>query len=114
MFLGRIMIKDGTASPPYPVTYTAPFPRGGLAALFTAEVTQLAGSPTLSIAIHTKNRNEVAWYELGAFSSITATGVYSKDISSGIKEQVRIAAKLTAGSVGDFVELRLGGISWRP
>ena len=114
MFLSRILIKDGTGSAPYPATYTAPFPRGGLAALFTAEVTQLAGPPTLSIAIQTKNRNEVAWYELGTFTNITATGLYSKDISSGIKQHVRIAAKLTAGSVGDFVDLRMDGISWRP
>ena len=114
MFLGRILVKDDTTSAPYPATYTAPFARGGLAALFTAEVTQLNGSPTLSIVVQTKNRNETSWSDVGTFTDITATGVHTKDISSGIKQQVRIAAKLTGGSAGDFVDLRLDGISWRP
>jgi hypothetical protein len=114
MFRGRILIKDDTESSPYPATYTAPFPRGGLAALFTAEVTQLAGSPTLSIVVQTKNRNETSWLDLGSFTDITATGVYSLDVSGGIHQQVRIAAKLIGGSVGDWVDLSLDGISWRP
>jgi len=112
MFLGDILIRNGGGTPPY--IFTAPFPRGGLAALFTAEVTQLSGSPTLIIAIQTKNHDELAWYEMDTFTNITATGRYSKDISSGIKQQVRFAAKLTGGSTGDFVDLRMNGISWRP
>jgi hypothetical protein len=111
MFLGKFLIMGGAPS----ATYTAPFRRRGLAALFTAEVTQVAGSLTLTLRVDHKNSDESTWAAAGTFSSISAEGVYTQDIT-GIKEQVRIAATLSGGSQGDFVELifRSEGISWRP
>jgi hypothetical protein len=111
MFVGTYLIKSDETD----IIYTAPFPRGGLAALFTVEATQVAGSPTLNLQVEHKNRNETAWAAAGAFSDITTEGVYTQDVT-GIKQQVRIAAALSGGSQGDFVVLvlRPDGISWRP
>jgi hypothetical protein len=109
MFLGDYLVRGHAVE----TRYTAPFARRGLAALFTAEVTQAVGSPTLSLQIEHKNDNGT-WANAGSFSDITTTGVYTKDIT-GIKQQVRIAAAMTAGPKGDFFVLvfRLAGISWR-
>jgi hypothetical protein len=111
MFLKETLIKGGAAG----TTYTAPFRRRGLAALFTVEVTQVAGSPTLSIEVQHRERGTPTWLAAGSFSSITAEGVYTRDIT-GIKELWRIAATVSGGSQGDFMDvvLRPDGISWRP
>ncbi len=111
MFLGNLLIKS-TTSAPYPVTYTAPFRRAGPAALFTGEVIQMGTSPTLSLKFSVEHRSDTDdWAEAGG-TSITTTGVFSLDVT-GLKERVRIAASLPSGSVGDFAEIRLDGISWR-
>jgi hypothetical protein len=111
MFVGTYLIKSDETD----TIYTAPFPRRGQAALFTVEATQVAGSPTLSLEVQHKNRDETVWLGAGTFSSITTEGVYTQDIT-GIKQRVRIAATLSGGSQGDFVVLvlRPDGISWRP
>ena len=110
MFPGTFLIKGAAMG----TTRTAPFPRRGLAALFTAEVTQVAGSPTLSLIIEDKNHEDTTWNPAGSFSNITTEGVYTTDITP-IKQQVRIAAQLSGGSQGDFVVVVIEqrGISWR-
>jgi hypothetical protein len=111
MFSGTVLVQDGGGG----TRRTAPFPRRGLAALFTAEVTQVVGSPMLSLVIEHKNRAETTWVAADSFASITTEGVYTKN-TPDIKEQVRIAATLSGGSNGDIVVLdfRPEGISWRP
>jgi len=112
MLVGTTILHDGTGTTAY---YTPSFPRGGLAANFSVEVTHLAAasSLTLVILVQHKNEDETTWGSLGSFSNITAIGVASKDLTD-IKEQVRLCFTFTAGAQGDFVHMVIAAPAWRP
>jgi len=95
---GTTIMHDGSGTVPY---YTPIIARGGAAALFSVDVTHIAGTPTLNIDVEHKNVEDTSWTTAGSFSSITAVGVESKDVT-GLKEQIRLAFTFSAGSAGNF------------
>ena len=92
--------------------YSPSFGRGGEAALFSAEVLGKIGSASLSIDIEHKNTEDTTWASAGAFTAITGTGVYTRDISS-LKEEIRVKFTLT-GTDGDAMNLLMPEPAWRP
>lgn len=111
MIVGTTIFHDGTGTSAY---YSPSFPRGGLAAIFTMDVThQNGGSLAMTVAVEHKNEDETAWTTAGTFSSITATGVQTIDVTS-IKEEVRLAFTFSAGSAGNFFHVVVSSPAWRP
>jgi len=112
MIFGTTIIHDGTGTTPY---LTPPFPRGGVGALFSLNVTHEGGTPEMVIAVQHKNADETeaGWTTLGSFSTITATGVKTKDLE-GFKEQVRFSITFSAGSLGEFFHVVFAAPAWRP
>ncbi len=83
MIVGSSLFRlDGNA-------YFSPeFPRGGLAATFAVDVTDISGSPTVAIHIQHRNSEDTTFTSLVSFAAITAVGAFSKD-ATGVKEIVR-------------------------
>jgi len=102
----NLFVMGGTA------LYSPSFPRGGEAALFSVEVLAKIGSPSLAIDIEHKNTEDTTWSSAGAFTSITALGVASQDISN-LKEEIRIKFTMT-GTNGDAFNLLIPVPAWRP
>ena len=93
--------------------YSPSFDRGGEAAFFSLEVTHEIGtSPSLAVEVEHKNEDDTTWASAGAFTAITATGVYSKDIS-GLKEELRFKFTPT-GTDGDAFHVIVAAPAWRP
>ena len=109
MVVGTTLFKmDGNA-------YFSPsFPRGGLAATFAVDVTQIAGTPSFTITVQTRNAEDVTWSDLGTFTAITATGAFQKDLTS-LKEIVRFQYAFDAGdNESDGLHFLMQPPSWRP
>ena len=102
----NLFVMGGTA------LYSPAFPRGGEAALFSAEVLAKIGSPSLSIDIEHKNTEDTSWTSAGTFTAITTTGVFTQDIT-GLKEEIRIKFTMT-GTDGHAVNLLMPEPAWRP
>ena len=79
--------------------YTPQFPRGGLAATFAVETTQVFSTPTVSVQVEHKNSEDTTWSTVGSAQSITASGNTSWDVT-GLKEEIRIAFDFDAGDSG--------------
>jgi len=93
--------------------YSPSFDRGGEAALFSLDVTHKMGtSPSLAVSIEHKNADDTSWAAAGAFTSITATGVATKDLS-GLKEEIRFSFVPT-GTDGDAFHVVVAMPAWRP
>ena len=60
--------------------------RQGASALFSIEVLEMKATANLEIDIWHKNSGDTTYSLAGAFTSISATGVYTKHIT-GIKQQ---------------------------
>ena len=110
MIVGVTIIHDGTGTTPY---YTPTFPRGGLAAVFSFNMTHMGGSPTMTIAIEHKNAEDTTWGVAASITGANATGVQTKDVTD-LKEEVRIAFSFTAGSLGNFFHVVIPAPAWRP
>jgi hypothetical protein len=107
--LGDTLIHDGSGTTPY---YSPPFGRGGDAAVFTIEVAQMNGTPTLVFAVEHKNAEDTSWSSAGS-TSATATGVHTLEVS-GLKEELRLKFTFSAGVAGDFVHLLVPAPMWLP
>ncbi len=109
MLVGTTMYKmDGT---PY---YSPEFPRGGLAATFAVDVTQIAGTPSVVITVAHRNAEDTSFTDAGAFSAITAAGDYQKDLT-GLKEIVRFRYDFDASdNASDGMHFLMQAPSWRP
>ena len=109
MVVGTTLFKiDST---PY---YSPEFPRGGLAATFAIDVTHMVGSPTVTVSIESRNTEDTSWTANGSFSSITASGHSTVDLSD-LKEIVRIKYEFDAGDqVTDGFHFLMQAPSWRP
>ena len=109
MVVGTTLFKiDSTAY------YSPEFPRGGLAATFTIDVTHMVGSPTVTVSVESRNSEDTSWTAAGSFSSITSSGVSSVDLSD-IKEIVRFKYEFDAGDqVTDGLHFLMMPPSWRP
>lgn len=109
MLIGTYFFK-GDGSTQYSVT----FPRGGLAGLFVLQALQKVGTtPSLDAIVEHKNHDEAVFTGAGSFAAITATGVYSLNVT-GLKEDVRISYAITATNQWEGFLLNLLAPSWRP
>ena len=109
MIVGTTMFKmDGNS-------YFSPeFGRGGLAATFSVDVTQLVGGPTVTITVEHRNSEDSNFTPLGVFDDITAVGVESKDLT-GLLEIVRFKYDFAAGDQSDDgMHFLMMAPSWRP
>ena len=93
--------------------YTLPSPRGGAAATFVVDVIELNSATNLNITIEHQNRGDTTWAGAASFTPITASGVYTLDVT-GIKEKYRWALALGPNPVaGDSYRVQKA-VSWRP
>jgi hypothetical protein len=102
----NLFVMGGTA------LYSPSFPRGGEAAMFSAETLAKIGSPSLAIDVEHKNFDDTTWTSVGAFTAITTLTVSTKDLS-GLKEEIRIKFTMT-GADGDAFNLLIPVPAWRP
>ena len=94
--------------------YSPQFPRGGLAATFAMDVTQIVGGPTVTITIEHRNSDEQAFGDLGTFAAVTTTGVKSVD-QTGCKEILRFKYAFDAGDdATDGIHMLMMAPTWRP
>ncbi len=109
MIVGTTLFKmDGNAF------YSPSFPRGGLAATFGVDVTQIAGAPSFTITVQTRNSEDITWTDRGAFTAITAVGASQKDLT-GLLEIVRFKYAFDAGDEStDGLHFLMQPPSWRP
>ena len=104
--IGSLVISPGSQSP----VYSNPIPRGGLAAVFSAEVLELDAAGDIEILLQHKNKSETSFSTLQTMGSIGSTGIQTVNVT-GIKEIVRVAAQFATGSTsGEF--FRIGNINW--
>ena len=74
----------------------------------------MVGNPTLDITIEHRNADETTWSSAGTFSSITACGTASVEVSS-LKQLVRIKYEFDAGDdTSDGVHFYMQAPTWRP
>ena len=109
MIVGTTIYKmDGTA-------YLSPdFGRGGLAATFAVDVTQISGTPSVTITVQTRNSEDTTYSDLGSFTAITAAGASQLDVT-GLEEIVRIKYEFDVGdAAGDGIHFLMQAPSWRP
>lgn len=106
-----ILYMDGN------LVYSPEFPRGGLAARFSVDVTHfvVSGGATLSIDVEHRNSEDPSFSSAATFGAISGTGAASLDVS-GLKEIVRLSFGFTGGppSASDGVHLLVQAPSWRP
>lgn len=109
MIVDTTLLKLGGT--PY---YTPPFPRQGLAATFVVDVVELTGSPTVTVDVEHRNRDETSFASLGTFSSITTDGLKTASFSA-IKEIVRLKISFAAGDTwSDAIRCVIQSPTWRP
>lgn len=107
MIVGTTIFRlDGNAF------FSPAFPRGGEAAVFTVETTHVSSSPTFDVTIQHKNEDDTSWADLASFTSITAIGISTKDVT-GIKEMVRLKFTFTTTGADDAVHIIVPGPAWR-
>lgn len=106
-----ILYLDGNAY------YSPEFPRGGLAATFTVDVTQLSliGASQFDIEVEHRNSEDVNFSSAGTFTSISAVNAHSLDVSA-LKEIVRFKYTIAGGTpnADDAVHFLMMAPSWRP
>jgi hypothetical protein len=111
MILGFNLFYDGVGTTPF---YTNPFPRRGLAALFSLQTTHVPASLTLNASVQHKNLEDASWTTAGVFSGITAVGLSTLDLS-GLKEELRFSFTFSGtGGIGNFFRVFVPPPAWRP
>ena len=104
--IGSLVISPGSQSP----VYSNAIPRGGEAAVFSAEVLELDAAGDIEILLQHKNKTDASFTTLQTMGSIGSTGIQTVNVT-GIKQVVRVAAQFAAGSSSaEF--FRLGNINW--
>ena len=108
--LGSVIVSPGTTDP----IYTKPMSRGGASALVSLDVTQfVSASVGYIVTVEHRNRSDTSWGAAGVFSTITGTGLKTKDIS-GFKQLVRMMMRWDTGTThGDYLLLEAINYSWR-
>lgn len=114
MILGFNLLYDQVGVTPY---LTNPFPRRGLAALFSILTTHVGvgGGPlTLDAVVQHRNLEDPSWTDAGTFSGITSAGVASLDVSA-LKEEIRFSFTFSgSGAAGSFFRVFIPPPAWRP
>ena len=109
MVVGTTVFKlDGNS-------YLSPeFHRGGLAGTFAIDVTNVANTPNFTVKVQHRNSEDTSFTTAGTFSTITATGKTTLDVS-GLKEIVRFEYSFDVGDGSDAaVHFLMQPPSWRP
>jgi hypothetical protein len=109
MIVGTTLFKlDGN---PY---YTPSFGRGGLAATFSIEVRNVNATPDVTVTVEHRNEDDTSWTTAGTFSTITAAGTTTLDVTS-IKEIVRLKFVFDGGDASDAgIHFFIPAPAWRP
>jgi len=102
-----ILVLDGS------VYYSPSFPRGGLAATFSLDVTHFHGVTNLLVTVQHRDENETDWSDAGSFTAVTAAGTGTADVT-GLKQIIRFKYAFTGGNAEDGVHLVMQAPSWRP
>ena len=111
MILGFNLFYDTIGTTPF---RSNPFPRRGMAALFSIQTSHVRSGLTLNVAIQHKNREDTSWTTAGTFSGITAVGVTTLDLSM-LKEEIRYSFTYSgSGFRGDFFRVFIPPPAWRP
>jgi hypothetical protein len=106
---GQQVVNPNSTNP----VYTLPSPRGGAAATFVVDVIEINSATNLNVTIEHRNRGATTWSGAGSFAAITASGVYSLDVT-GLKGKYRYALALgPSPSAGDSYRVQKS-VSWRP
>jgi hypothetical protein len=97
--------------------YSPEFPRGGLAALFTVDVTHivLGGAGQVDVLVEHRNTEDTTWSTAGTFSAISSIGAKTLDVT-GLKEVVRLSFAFSGGTPAatDAIHFLIQAPSWRP
>jgi len=105
---GQQIVNPNSTNP----VYTLPAPRGGAAATFVMDVIELNSATNLNINVEHRNRNDTTWVLAAGFAPITASGVYTLDVT-GLKELTRVAYALgPTPAAGDSYRVHKS-VSWR-
>ena len=99
--------EDGSHTPFYSET----MPRGGLAAVFSFDVTHLLSGATLTVSIEHRNVDDTTWTTAGTFTTVSSAGVATKDVTD-IKELWRWVFT-PGGTAGKFIALVFQPTAWR-
>ncbi|MDF1699897.1 MAG: hypothetical protein P1V36_01875 [Planctomycetota bacterium] len=97
--------------------YSPEFGRGGLAATFSVDLTQLVlgGATSFLIGIESRNADDTTWTASGAFGSFSSVGADQVDLT-GLKEIVRFKYSFAGGTpaASDAAHFLMMAPSWRP
>ncbi len=93
--------------------YSPEFPRGGLAALFGANILQVFSSPTLLLSVDGRNHDETSFTNMGTFSNITTGGLKQLDLGN-LKEILRFGFTISAATAAAGVAIEMVAPQWRP
>jgi hypothetical protein len=109
MVVGTTLFKmDGNAF------FSPEFPRGGLAATFSLDITNLVGSPSVTITIQHRNSDDTSFSDAGDFGALSTLGAHTKDQGS-LKEILRFKYEFDAGDAAtDGIHFLMQAPSWRP
>ncbi len=92
--------------------YTVPEAPGGTRGLFALHIYQVGGtSPSLAVAIETKDVTDASWTNVGSFAAATAVGTIMK-YASGLKQRVRLA--FTMSGTNAWERYRKYAVSYLP
>jgi len=108
MILGTILFRMGGNA-----SYSPAFPKGGDAAVLSVEVLNVIDSPQFVITIQHRNLEDTSWTDVDTFTTITATGVSTKNVS-GLKELVRLKYSFASADPIDGVQFIVAPPAWRP
>ena len=107
MVIGTLLLKFGS---PY---FSPTFARGGLGAVFSAELLGLSSASSVDIEIQHKNTEDVSFAVLGAIPTLSAAGTDFVNLT-GIKEQVRFKYTVNGTTTQDGVHVNVLAPAWRP
>ena len=101
-----LIVLDGSAY------YSPSFPRGGLAAVFSVDVSHLQGVSAFVITVEHRDEHDTVFATAGTFTTVTAVGPETLEVKS-LKQIVRFKYALT-GDPADGVHFIMQAPSWRP
>ena len=109
MIVGTSITKiDGN---PY---YSPSFPRGGLSAAITVDVTNISSGAGLDVTLEGRNADETTWTVMATFTTLSSIGMSTKEFSEP-REQLRFKFEFTAGSGNtDSVHFNVLPPAWQP
>ena len=110
MLVGFYIFKgDGSTQ------YSPSFPRQGLAATFLAQALQRVGTtPSLTIGVEHRNRDETSFVNASSFGAITNSGNPQTLDISALKEEIRFSYTLTATNAWEGFLINILAPAWRP